>query len=404
MNISEFAVYAGVSKSAVSRYFNDGYLSDDKRELIEKAIAETGYSPGISARTSKNRVTKLVGVIIPKLSSESISRVVEGISEALSAEGYELLLVNTFNDCRKEISSLELFRNNRVDGVILLGTVFTDLHLSVLGKMHVPVVIAGQNVKGFNCVCHNDEGAAYALTKLMLEKGRKKPAMIGVTKDDDGNLVYNPRSFVRNSRNFGVPQNRPRVYIMGFSRKHFGDAVDDLPNELPTERKEKIYKDLNDLLEMNADDKYFLSSGYVETLERHKARHESKGNGFGYKIVNLPEIESPVSNAILATGGSGKERNLVIDPKKGVAGKVLKSKQTPLNDKGIRAMTPREWGKLQGFINYAFVDETGHDSFSFPEDVPNVQKYKQFGNSVTIPVIKQMATFILDCIDQLTAE
>ena len=184
MNISEFAVYAGVSKSAVSRYFNDGYLSDDKRELIEKAIAETGYSPGISARTSKNRVTKLVGVIIPKLSSESISRVVEGISEALSAEGYELLLVNTFNDCRKEISSLELFRNNRVDGMILLGTVFTDLHLSVLGKMHVPVVIAGQNVKGFNCVCHNDEGAAYALTKLMLEKGRKKPAMIGVTKDD----------------------------------------------------------------------------------------------------------------------------------------------------------------------------------------------------------------------------
>ena len=60
MNISEFAEYAGVSKSAVSRYFNKGYLSDDKREMIEKAIAETGYSPSLSARAIKTRVTKLV--------------------------------------------------------------------------------------------------------------------------------------------------------------------------------------------------------------------------------------------------------------------------------------------------------------------------------------------------------
>lgn len=184
MNITEFAKIAGVSKSAVSRYFNDGYLSDDKKALIEKAIEETGYSPSISAHAVKTRVTKLVGVIIPKLSSESISRVVEGISEVLSAEGYELLLINTSNDPNKEISSLELLRQNRVDGVILIATVFTPTHLSVLSKMRVPVVIAGQRLNGYNCVCHNDKGAAYALTKLMLDKGCKRPAMIGVTRDD----------------------------------------------------------------------------------------------------------------------------------------------------------------------------------------------------------------------------
>lgn len=184
MNISEFAKIAGVSKSAVSRYFNDGYLSEDKRELIEHAIKLTGYSPSMTARASKNRVTKLVGVIIPKLSSESCARAVEGISEILGAEGYELLLVNTANDYRREISSLELFRSNRVDGVILLATVFTELHISVLKKMRVPIVIVGQELHGFNCVCHNDYGAAYALTSLMLEKGAKEPAFIGVTLDD----------------------------------------------------------------------------------------------------------------------------------------------------------------------------------------------------------------------------
>ena len=184
MNISEFSKLAGVSKSAVSRYFNDGYLSDEKKAMIEKALRETGYAPSLAARTVKTRVTKLVGVILPKLSSESCSRITEGIDEILEAEGYKLLLVNTANNPHKEIESLELFRQNRVDGVILLGTIFTDLHKSVLKKMHVPVVIVGQKLKGFNCICHNDEGAARALTKQMLEKGAKRPAIIGVTPED----------------------------------------------------------------------------------------------------------------------------------------------------------------------------------------------------------------------------
>lgn len=184
MNISEFAQVAGVSKSAVSRYFNDGYLSEEKRKKIEKAIAKTGYSPSVTASSASIRVTKLVGVIMPKLSSESCAKVTEGISEILDAEGYQLLLVNTANDYHKEIESLELFRQNRVDGVILLASVFTDLHKSVLHKMHVPVIITGQSLKGFSCVCHNDYGAAYGLTKLMIEKGCKSPGAIGVTEED----------------------------------------------------------------------------------------------------------------------------------------------------------------------------------------------------------------------------
>lgn len=184
MNISEFAEHAGVSKSAVSRYFNNGYLSDDKREKIEKAIEETGYSPSISAQAIKTRVTKLVGVIIPKLSSESCARITEGISQVLYEHGYQILLVNTANDCNKEIEYLDLFRQNRVDGVIFLATVFTDVHRSLLKKMHIPVVITGQEYKGFSCVCHDDFGAAYALTELMLHKGAVRPAYIGVTDDD----------------------------------------------------------------------------------------------------------------------------------------------------------------------------------------------------------------------------
>ena len=154
---------------------------------------------------------------------------------------------------------------------------------------------------------------------------------------------------------------------------------------------------MNELLEFQAEAKYYMASGYLDTLIRHREREHGKGNGFGYRIVNEPGIEHPVANTIMATGGSGKERNLVFDPQDNIAGMILSTKKTPLNDKGIRVMTPREWGKLQGFINYAFLDEEGIDHFSFPKEVAPTQQYKQFGNSVTIPVIETMAEFMLNC-------
>lgn len=184
MNISEIAKLAGVSKSAVSRYFNDGYISEEKRERIRQAVEKTGYDPNNSGRRGRKRITNLVGVIIPKLSSESCAKMTEGISEALSKEGYQILLVNASNDTVKETEFLDLFRNNRVDGVIFIASAVTKLHLMVMNKMHVPVIVVGQSVPGFSCVCHDDEGAAYALTRLMIDKGARRPAMIGVDKND----------------------------------------------------------------------------------------------------------------------------------------------------------------------------------------------------------------------------
>lgn len=274
------------------------------------------------------------------------------------------------------------------------GTLFFDIADMI--KRTRPKAFMLENVD--NLITHNKGETFDTIIRTLAEELNYK--VIGV-QSENGKIKYNARTFVRNSRNFGVPQNRPRVYIMGFDREYWGDEVDNLPNTLPEKRTRKIYNDLNDLLEMNAEPEFFLASGYVETLERHKARHESKGNGFGYKIVNLPEIESPVSNALLATGGSGKERNLVIDMRDGIAGLKLPLRKTPLNDKGIRVMTPREWGKLQGFINYGFVDKKGNDNFSFPDGVGKAQQYKQFGNAVTIPAVEEMAKFMKKCLKQL---
>jgi len=271
------------------------------------------------------------------------------------------------------------------------GTIF--YHIAEIIQRTRPMAIFLENVD--NLVRH-DKGNTFKtiITTLEVELNYK---VVGVDTDETGKLIYPGRNFIRNSRNFGVPQNRPRTYIMAFDRELFGEGVNNIANRLPEENDLVRYNDLRDLLELGADAKYYMSSGYLHTLEEHKKREKNKGNGFGYRIVNAPEIARPIANTIMATGGSGKERNLVYDPQEGIAGTVYPGKRSVINDKGIRLMTPREWGKLQGFINYAFMEE-GTDTFSFPERMSDIQKYKQFGNSVTIPVIETMAEFMANCL------
>jgi len=274
------------------------------------------------------------------------------------------------------------------------GTLFFDV--ADIIKRTRPKAFMLENVD--NLISH-EKGRTF---KIILETLVKELdyKVIGVETDNKGNMVYDAKPFIKNSRNFGVPQNRPRVYIIGFDRKFFADAVDNLPiKELPKTRSSApIYKDLNDLIEFNAEPEYYMAQGYLDTLKKHRERHEGKGNGFGYIVVNEPGIENPISNAILATGGSGRERNLIYDPQENIAGSIVKGKQTPLNSEGIRVMTPREWGKLQGFISYGFVDDKGLDKFSFPSNVSKGQQYKQFGNSVSIPVIEEMAKSMKLCL------
>lgn len=277
------------------------------------------------------------------------------------------------------------------------GTIFFDL-ADIISRTN-PRAVFLENVE--NLYSH-DKGKTLKTIISTLE-GELGYRVIGVTLDENGEYAYTRKSFVRNSRNFGVPQNRPRMYIMAFSKKIYGNGVKILTDMLPERGDQIIFQDLNAVLEPVVDDVYYMSKGYWETLKKHKARQKKNGNGFGYQIVNAVGIQNPCANTIMATGGSGKERNLIYQPKAGVAGKKLKTKQTVLNSEGIRVMTPLEWGRLQGFIGYGFIDQNGVDTFSFPVGTARAQQYKQFGNSVTIPVIKEMAEFMSACFDKMNS-
>lgn len=186
MTIKEIARLANVSSAAVSRYLNGGYISEEKRAQIKKVIEETGYHPSAQARTLRTKRASLVGVVVPKINSESISRVTEGIGNVLAARGYQMLLASTDNNAKKEIEYLHLFEKYPVDGIILIGTMITAEHRRFLKNAQIPVVVTGQNTKYANCVYHDDYGAGKAMGKLAasLSGKHKHIAYIGVTRED----------------------------------------------------------------------------------------------------------------------------------------------------------------------------------------------------------------------------
>ena len=184
MNINEIAKLSGVSRATVSRYLNHGYVSQEKKEQIQKVIDDTGYQPSSSAQTLRSKKTNYIGVIIPKIDSVSIARVVKGISETLSEAGYQLLLACTNNQEREELKYLNLFKENHVDGIILLGTVFTKEHKKLLSRLSVPVIIVGQCLEDYTCIYHDDFGAAKAITAYLMPSSHKW-GYLGVTPADE---------------------------------------------------------------------------------------------------------------------------------------------------------------------------------------------------------------------------
>ncbi len=213
MTINEIAEMAGVSRATVSRYLNQGYVSQEKRERIREAIEKTGYQPSSQAQTLRTKKTKLVGVILPKISSDTVSRMVAGISDVLSKRGYQLLLANTNNDTEEELKYLNLFKDNQVDGILFIATIFSPRHKKILKEYRVPVVILGQRLDGFSCVYQDDYHAAMQITERMLKSGRI-PAYIGVTDRDEAAGLNRRKGFAAALEAAGVPL-RPELMVEG---------------------------------------------------------------------------------------------------------------------------------------------------------------------------------------------
>lgn len=254
------------------------------------------------------------------------------------------------------------------------GTLFFEIIKIV--KYHKTKVLFLENVR--NLISH--------------DKGKTFQIILNSLKE----LGYYVHYKVLNSKNFGVPQNRQRVFIVAF--------LDDVDFKFPEPNNQVTC--VADILEDNVEDKYFLSEKAWTYHKERKIKNKAKGLGFGYTMVNGDSVYTPTLTAHYCKDGSeiliNKEKPLQIGKiNKGGQGERLYSIDATgitlsacgggiasktgaylIQDK-IRKLTPRECARLQGY----------HDSFIIP--VRDSQAYKQFGNSVTVNVVKAIAEQII---------
>ena len=219
------------------------------------------------------------------------------------------------------------------------GTLFFDVARILKEKQ--PEAFLLENVKGLT---HHDKGKTFEVIRNTLEK----------------ELGYNIFYKVLNARDYGVPQNRERIIIVGFKDP-------DISFKFPEPLKNRVK--VGDILEKNVDDKYTLSEKLWNYLQKRKEEQRAKGNGFGFSLFNE---DSPYTSTLSAR--YHKDGSEILIKQEG---------------KNPRRLTPRECARLQGFP----------DDFVLP--CSDTQTYKQLGNSVPTKMIEIVAEEMLKTLKYL---
>ena len=214
------------------------------------------------------------------------------------------------------------------------GTLFFDIARIIKHKM--PKVFMLENVK--NLVSHDKKKTFKVITETLTKLG------------------YSMHYKVLDARYY-VPQHRERIIIVGFKESVFNGK-----EQFKFPEPKKVELAIKDILEEEVEDKYTLSDKLWNYLQEHKRKHQAKGNGFGFGLTNIDGVSRTLSARYYKDGSE------ILIPQEG---------------KNPRRLTPRECARLQGFP----------DSFIIP--VSNNQGYKQFGNSVAVPLIQAVGKNIV---------
>jgi DNA (cytosine-5)-methyltransferase 1 len=214
------------------------------------------------------------------------------------------------------------------------GTLFFDIARIIKAKK--PKAFLLENVKNLRS---HDKGKTFAVIRKVLEE----------------ELGYTIYSTVINAKGL-VPQNRERIYIVGF-KKPLAFEFPEIPLAGPP---------LSSILEKEVDEKYTLSDKLWNYLQVYKEKHSKKGNGFGYGLADINSYSRTLSARYYKDGSE------ILIPQQG---------------RNPRRLTPRECARLQGFPE------------EFKIVVSNTAAYKQFGNSVAVPVVKKIAEKMIQAIE-----
>ena len=204
---------------------------------------------------------------------------------------------------------------------------------------------------------------AFLLENVKNLKSHDKGRTFKIIMESLNELKYDVYTAILDGQNY-VPQHRERILIVGFDKERYGESLP-FSFDINPKNPKPLMKDI---LEKSADDKYTLSDKLWLYLQNYAAKHKAAGNGFGYGIAERNGISRTLSARYYKDGSE-----ILIEQK----------------GKNPRRLTPRECARLQGF------------SDDFKIVVSDTQAYKQFGNSVVVPLMADVAKLIVNRIREL---
>ena len=204
---------------------------------------------------------------------------------------------------------------------------------------------------------------AFMLENVKNLKSHDRGRTFQIITESLDELDYEVFHAVLDGQNY-VPQHRERILIIGFDRKRYGNFINFAFDLNPPERKPVM----SDILEPVPDPKYTLSDKLWDYLQNYARKHAAAGNGFGYGIAPRDGISRTLSARYYKDGSE----ILIEQP-----------------GRNPRRLTPRECARLQGFPD------------DFKIVVSDTQAYKQFGNSVVVPLMTDVARLVVEKIKEL---
>lgn len=217
VTISDIAKEANVSCATVSRFLNkSGYVKEETRERIDKAIKEMNYTPSAIARSLSKNETNTIGIIVPDITNSYFGEIIKGISIVAEKHNLNIILFNTNNYLEKEIKALNVLREQRIKGIIMTPGFgveeASDLYKETIEKLDIPLVLLAADIKftKLNGVFVDNLKGGYDATSLLIKEGHNKIAiMSGILSSEPS--VDRIKGYEKALRENNIPINKEYI-------------------------------------------------------------------------------------------------------------------------------------------------------------------------------------------------
>lgn len=195
ITIQDIANMCQVSKSSVSRYLNGGYVSKENRAKIKEAIEKTGFEENFFAKRLKTKKSNLIGVIIPRIDSSTVGKVLNGINSVIEKEGYTTIMLISNLSTKKELEHINSLYQQGVDGIIVDTLGITKQHVELINKIDIPVICLCPKNDYINYMSIDDYEAGRIMGDYFYKLNHRKIVFLGVSEEDEAVGVLRKKGF-----------------------------------------------------------------------------------------------------------------------------------------------------------------------------------------------------------------